>query len=192
MWGKDRLIAPYARLPRIKGAWALRATSVVAGLPVAMFSLATLVIMALRQYSYAQMGGVLAAGLIARAVLLPLLAATGNRYGPRRVLIPQVLVFCAATVALMQDAEFQKPISMLYLAGGIAGATLPTVGAPVRTAWVALCRRSAARASSPEAGDDPALRAVALEWSAIADIAVLGPIFTMLLVASGHPGGRLL
>src|SRR5260221_942509 len=120
---KDRVIAPYARLPRIKGAGGLRVTSVVAGLPVAMFSLATLVIMALRQYSYAQMGDVLAAGLIVRAVLLPLLAAIGNRYGPRRVLIPQVLIFCAATTALMQDAEFRKPISMLYLAGAIAGAT---------------------------------------------------------------------
>jgi hypothetical protein len=188
---KDRIIATYVRLPRIKGAWALRVTSVVAGLPVAMFSLATLVIMALRQYSYAQMGGVLAAGLIGRAVLLPLLAAIGNRYSPRWVLIPQVLVFCAATVALMQEAEFQKPISMLYLSGAIAGATLPTVGAPVRTAWAALCRWSAATAGSTEAGDDPALRAVVLEWSAIADIAVLGPIFTMLLLAIGHPRGGL-
>ncbi|MCW2929796.1 MAG: transporter [Actinomycetia bacterium] len=191
MRGKAHVIAPYVRLPRIKGAWALRATSVVMGLPVAMFSLATLVIMALRQYSYAQMGGVLAAGLIARAVLLPLLAAIGNRYGPRWVLIPQVLVFCAATVALMQDAEFQKPISMLYLAGAIAGGTLPTVGAPLRTAWAALCRWSADRAGSTEAGDDPALRAVALEWSAIGDIAVLGPLFTMLLLATGHPRGGL-
>jgi MFS family permease len=189
---KHRVAAPYARLPRVKGAWALRVTSVVAGLPVAMFSLATLVIMALRQYSYAQMGDVLAAGLVLRAVLLPLLAAGATRYGPRRVLIPQVLVFCAATVAFMQDAEFYKPISMLYLAGAIAGATVPTVGAPVRTAWAALCRWSAATADSAESGDDPAPRAVTLEWSAIGDIAVLGPLLTMLLVASGHPRGGLI
>ena len=129
------MIAPYARLPRIKGARALWVTSVVAGLPVAMFSLATLVIMALRQYSYAQMGDVLAAGLIVRAVLLPLLAAIGNRYGPRRVLIPQVLIFCAATIALMQDAEFRKPISMLYLAGAIAGATPSPAGSRSCRAW---------------------------------------------------------
>ena len=167
-------------------------TSVVAGLPVAMFSLATLVIMALRQYSFAQMGDVLAAGLIARAVLLPLLAAIGNRYGPRRVLIPQVLIFCAATIALMQDAEFHKPISMLYLAGAFAGATVPTVGAPVRTAWAAMSRWSTAGAQSTEVIDDPERRSVALEWSAIGDIAVLGPLFTMLLVASGHPRGGLI
>ena len=189
---KDRVVGPYARLPRIRGAWALRVTSVVAGLPVAMFSLATLVIMALRQYSYAQMGDVLAAGLIARAVLLPLLAAIGNRYGPRRVLIPQVLIFCAATIALMQDAEFHKPISMLYLAGAVAGATVPTVGAPVRTAWVAMSRWSAAGVHSTEVVDDPDRRSVALEWSAIGEIAVLGPLFTMLLVASGHPRGGLI
>jgi MFS family permease len=159
---------------------------------VAIFSLATLVIMALRQYSYAQMGDVLAAGLVVRAVLLPLLAAGATRYGPRRVLIPQVLVFCAATVAFMQDAEFHKPISMLYLAGAIAGATVPTVGAPVRTAWVALCRWSAATPGSAEGGDDLAWRGVALEWSAIGDIAVLGPLLTMLLVASGHPRAGLI
>jgi len=118
---KDRVAAPHARLPRVKGARGLRATNVVVGLPVAMFSLATLVIMALRQYSYSQMGGVLATGLVGRAVLLPALAALGNRYGPRRVLIPQVLVFSAATIALMQDAEFSKPISMLYIAAANRG-----------------------------------------------------------------------
>jgi MFS family permease len=189
---KDRVFAPYARLPRVKRAWALRVTSVIAGLPVAMFSLATLVIMALQRYSYAQMGDVLAAGLVVRAVLLPWLAAGANRYGPRRVLIPQLLVFCAATVAFMQDAEFRRPISMLYLAGAIAGATVPTVGALVRTAWAALCRWSAATEGSAKGGDDPALRAVALEWSAIGDIAVLGPLLTMLLVVSGHPRGGLI
>jgi MFS family permease len=187
----ERLIAPYARLPRIRGAWALRVTSVVAGLPVAMFSLATLVIMALRQYSFTQMGDVLAVGLAARAVLLPLLALAGNRWGPRLVLIPQVLVFCGATVAFMQDAEYHEPFAPLYRAGAIACATAPTVGAPVRTAWAALCRWSAGTVGPAEGGADPAWRSVTLEWSAIGDIAIIGPILTMLLVASGHPRGGL-
>jgi hypothetical protein len=77
----------------------------------------------------------------------------------------------------------------MYLAGAIAGATVPTVGAPVRTAWAALCRQGAG--TGADRGDDPAWRGVTLEWSAIGDIAVLGPILTMLLVASGHPRGGL-
>ena len=194
---KGRVAVPYARLPRVKGAWGLRVTSVVAGLPVAMFSLATLVVMALRQYSYPQMGDVLATGLVGRAVLLPVLAAMADRYGPRRVLIPQMLVFCVATVALMQDAEFFKPISVLYVAGAIAGATLPTAGAPVRTAWAALGRPIPVQDGMVPGGtartaDDPMRRAVALEWSSIADIALLGPLLTMLLVETGHPRGGLI
>ncbi len=48
------------------------------------------------------------------------------------------------------------------------------------------------RGGSTESGDDPARRAVTLEWAAIGDIAVLGPLFTMLLVATGHPRGGLI
>jgi len=58
----------------------------------------------------------------------------------------------------------------------------------VRTAWAALCRPGAAQPGI----DDPARRAVALEWSSIADIAVLGPLLTMLLVDTGHPRGGLI
>ncbi|HEY6791882.1 MAG TPA: hypothetical protein VI365_31655 [Trebonia sp.] len=177
-------MASYWRLLRVNGASALWVTGLIARMPMAMYSLGTVLMITTLKGSYALAGGLSAAGLVGGALLLTKVAAWVDRYGPRRVLIPQALVFAAATAAFIAAAQAHAPAWALYVTGTIAASALPALGAIVRTAWSTLC------APHPE-GADMARRAFALESSTDDVIFMIGPALTAFLVTSGFAGGGL-
>src|SRR5260221_14054730 len=86
-------MASYWCLLRVKGASALWVTGLIARMPMAMYSLGTVLMITTLKGNYALAGGLSAAGLAGGALVLTKVAAWVDRYGPRRVLIPQALVF---------------------------------------------------------------------------------------------------
>jgi hypothetical protein len=174
----------YWRLLRVKGASALWVTGLIARMPMAMYSLGTVLMITTLKGNYALAGGLSAAGLAGGALVLTKVAAWVDRYGPRRVLIPQALVFAAATAAFIAAAQAHAPAWALYVTGTIAASALPALGAIVRTAWSTLC------APHPE-NADLARRAFALESSTDDVIFMIGPALTAFLVTTGFAGGGL-
>ena len=177
-------MASYWRLLRMKGACALWGTGLIARMPMAMYSLGTVLMITALKGNYALAGGLSAAGLAGGGVLLTKVAAWVDRYGPRRVLVPQALVFAAATAAFVAAAQAHAPTWSLYLTGTIAASALPALGAIVRSAWSTLC------AAHPQSADLVG-RAFALESSTDDVIFVIGPALTAFLVTREFPGGGL-
>jgi len=178
----------YSRLLSIDGALALWTTGFIARLPMAMYSLGTILMITALHGDYALAGGLSAAGLAGGAVLLTRVASWVDRYGPRRVLIPQSLIFAVATAAFIIAAETRMPSWLLFITGTIAASALPALGAIVRSAWSALCHTATAGRVE---GEELAGRAFALESSTDDVIFMIGPALTVFLAVRLHPAAGL-
>lgn len=171
----------YWRLLRIDGAFPLCLTGFIARMPMAMYSLGTVLMIVALHGNYALAGGLSAAGLAGGAVLLTKVAAWVDRYGARRVLLPQALIFALATVAFGAAAEARAPVWLLFVTGTVAASALPALGAIVRSAWTTLC--------GP--GSEQADHAFALESAADDVIFMIGPALTAFLAVSVYPAAGL-
>jgi predicted MFS family arabinose efflux permease len=101
-------------------------------------------------------------------------------FGQHRVLRPLVAIFGASCVALVACAELRAPVWALLITGGLAGASMPSLGSMVRARWSALL------------GDSGALHsAFALESVIDEMIFVVGPAVVTLLATSFPPAGVL-
>jgi hypothetical protein len=80
-----RRLAPYGRLFALPGARKRTAGSLLARLPMGMFSVSVVIMVATVHGSYALAGAVTATGLAATAVVGPLTARLIDRYGQSRV-----------------------------------------------------------------------------------------------------------
>jgi MFS family permease len=173
-------VTSYWRLLRIKGALALWITAFIARMPMAMYPLGTVLMITALHGDYALAGGLSATGLVGGAVLLTKVAAWVDKYGPRRVLIPQALIFAIATSAFIATAEAHAPDWLLFITGTAAATALPALGAIVRSAWTGLCGPGGL-----------AQQAFALESSTDDVIFIIGPALTAFLVAGVHPAAGL-
>ena len=171
----------YFRLLRIEGALPLWLTGFMARLPMAMYSLGTVLMITALHGDYALAGGLSAAGLAGGGLLLTKVAAWVDRYGPAAVLVPQALIFAVATVAFIAAADSHAADWVLFITGTIAASALPALGAIVRSAWTALCGPGSEQASS----------AFALEGSTDDVIFIVGPALTAFLATSVHPAAGL-
>jgi MFS family permease len=131
------------RLLRIDGAFPLCLTGFIARMPIAMYSLGTVLMIVALHGNYALADGLSATGLAGGAVLLTKVAAWADRYGARRVLLPQALIFALATVAFGAAAEARAPVWLLFVTGTVAASALPAL----------------ARSSGP-----PGRRCAAMSW----------------------------
>ncbi|MBW1598569.1 MFS transporter [Streptomyces sp. JJ38] len=139
----SRLWAPYARLFAVPGTRAFTAGSLLARLPMGMFTVSAVLMIAMTRGSYALAGAVTATGLAATAVLAPLTARLVDRYGQARVAVPAVLVAVAAQLSLVLCVRTGAPAWTLF-ACYAASATTPNLGGMARTRWAHLLSRDAA------------------------------------------------
>jgi MFS family permease len=171
----------YRQLLRREGALPLCASAFVARMPMAMYSLGTVLMITSLHGSYALAGGVAATGVAASAALLTRVGAWADRFGPRRVLASQSAFFCAATAAFIVCAELQAPIPLLFVTGTLGAATMPALGAMVRSGWGVLC-----------GSDDLGLQlAFALESVNDDLIFIVGPVLTAFLATSLYPAAGI-
>ena len=167
---------PYLEILRLPGALAFSAAGFLARMPMSMFGLGTVLLIAAVTGRYGLAGLVAAAGSVSYALAAPQFARLTDRFGQRRVLRPQVAAFGVATAAFMTLAEIHAPLAAVIVLGALAGATMPSVGPMVRARWSVLL-----------AGTGRLHTAFSLESVADEIIFVVGPALVALLATAVYP-----
>jgi predicted MFS family arabinose efflux permease len=129
-----RRLAPYGQLFALPGARTRTAGSLLARLPMGMFSVSVVIMVATVRGSYALAGAVTATGLAATAVVGPLTARFIDRYGQSRVALPATLIAVAGSLSLAACIRFGAPDWTLF-ASYAATATTPNTGGMARARW---------------------------------------------------------
>jgi MFS family permease len=167
---------PFLEVLARPGALRFSAAGFVGRMPMAMFGLGTVLLIASVTGRYGLAGIVAAAGSVGYAVCAPQAARLSDRFGQRRVLRPLVIFFAVSTVALICCAEFRAPLWTLLVTGAVAGASMPSLGSMVRARWSALL------------GGSPLLHAAfSLESVLDETIFVIGPAVVTLLATQVYP-----
>jgi MFS family permease len=153
----------------------------VGRMPMAMFSLGSLLLVAGLTGRYGLAGLVSAAGSVSYAACTPELARLADRYGQRAVLRPAAVVFTAATILFVTTTELRAPAWAVLATGALAGAAMPSLGSMVRARWSALL------------GTSPGLdTAYALESVVDELIFVVGPVVVTLLATEVQPAAGVI
>jgi MFS family permease len=167
---------PFREVLARPGALRFSAAGFVGRMPMSMFGLGTVLLIASLTGRYGLAGTVAAAGSVGYAVCAPASARLADRFGQRRVLRPLAVFFAVSTIALITCAEFRAPLLTLVVSGGLAGASMPSLGSMVRARWSALL------------GDSPLLHtAFSLESVVDETIFVIGPAVVTLLATEVNP-----
>jgi MFS family permease len=171
---------PYLRALASPGALRFSAAGFLGRWQISMFGLGTMLLISSLSGRYGLAGAVVAAGAAGYALVSPLVAQLADRAGQRAVLRPLMLVFSAATGALIVGAEARAPGWVLLTASGLAGAATPQLGSMVRARWSELL------------GGSPLLHA-AFSLESVADevIFVVGPVLVTLLATTVYPASGL-
>ncbi|MEU3304764.1 MFS transporter [Streptomyces sp. NPDC006678] len=174
--GSGRPPGPYARLFQIPGARAFTAGNLIARLPMGMFSVSAVIMIAGQRGSYALAGAVTATGLAATAVVAPWTARLVDRYGQARVAVPATVLAVLGSLALLLCVRHGAPDWTLFAAYA-ATATTPNTGGMSRARWAHLLK------------DDPAARHTANSFEQAADelCFMLGPVLAAVLCAALFP-----
>ncbi|MEU9597741.1 MFS transporter [Streptomyces sp. NPDC048109] len=133
---------PYRRLLSTPGARAFTTGNLIARLPMGMFSVSAVVMIAGTRGSYALAGAVTATGLAATALVAPWTARLVDRYGQARVAVPATLFAALGSVALLLCVRYGAPAWTLFAAYA-ATATTPNTGGMARARWSHLLRGDA-------------------------------------------------
>jgi MFS family permease len=179
--GLDRVAEPagqegYLGVLRIPGALRFCVAGAVGRVPMSMFGLGTLLLIASLTGRYGVAGAVASAGAIGYAVSSALAARLVDRFGQARVLRPSAVVFAIATVAFVACAELHAPLPAVLVTGCLSGASMPSLGSMVRARWSMLL------------GGSPRLTtAYALESVVDEVIFVFGPAAATLLATEVQP-----
>jgi MFS family permease len=175
-----RPLRPYADIFQIPGAWRFSAAGVIGRMPMSMLGLGTVLLISASTGKYGVAGTVSAAGSLGNAFSVPSIARLVDSRGQRRVLIPLLTVFAIAVAALVAAVELHLPMWTFYAPGAIAGATMPSLGAMVRSRWSALLAGS------------PRLHA-AYSFESVADelCFIIGPAAVTVLATEVYPAAGI-
>ncbi|GDY83606.1 hypothetical protein SAVCW2_28050 [Streptomyces avermitilis] len=119
---------PYLRLFTVPGTRAFTVGNLIARLPMGMFSVSAVVMIAGSRGSYALAGAVTATGLAATALVAPLIARLIDRHGQARIAVPATAVAALGSLALLLCVRYGTPDWTLFAAYA-ATATTPNTGA---------------------------------------------------------------
>ncbi|MGW0461938.1 MFS transporter [Streptomyces tendae] len=133
---------PYRRLLATPGARAFTIGNLIARLPMGMFSVSAVVMIAGTRGSYALAGAVTATGLAATALVAPWTARLVDRYGQARIAVPATLFAALGSVALLLCVRYGAPAWTLFAAYA-ATATTPNTGGMARARWAHLLKGDA-------------------------------------------------
>ena len=172
----------YLGLLRMPGAAGFSVAGMIGRMPMAMFGLGTVLLISSVTGSYGLAGAVAAAGSVGYAICAPLAGRLADALGQDRVLRPLATLFGVASAAFVASAELRAPLWALVVAGGLAGASMPSIGSMVRTRWSNLLR------------GDPVLMQTAFALESVADelIFVVGPALVTVLATQIFPAAGVL
>ncbi|MFI6848834.1 MFS transporter [Kitasatospora sp. NBC_00085] len=175
----------YGALLRTPGAWTFLAPAFAARLPYAMLSLGILLLVFDTHGSYGTAGTVAAVSAVAQALVGPQTGRLADRYGQAAVLVPSVIVHAVSVGALIALALGHAPVWALLVAAAPAGASVPQIGAMVRSRWVA--KLSADGAPAAKLNTAFAFESVTDEFTF-----VIGPVLASAIATSVNPSAGLI
>ncbi|WP_250403037.1 MFS transporter [Streptomyces cellostaticus] len=158
------------------GTLAFTAGNLVARLPMGMFGVSAVVMIAGARGSYALAGAVTAVGLAATGVAGPWIARLVDRHGQARVAVPATLTAVLGSLALLLCVRCGAPDWTLFAAYAATAAT-PNIGGLSRARWAHLLR------------DDPGALRTANSFEQAADelCFMLGPVLASFLTGTFFP-----
>ncbi|MFF4230316.1 MFS transporter [Streptomyces sp. NPDC001820] len=169
-------LAPYRQLFAPPGAPAFTAGNLLARLPMGMFSVSAVIMIAGSRGSYALAGAVTATGLAVTALVAPWTARLVDRHGQARIAVPATALAALGSLALLLCVHYDAPDWTLFAAYA-ATATTPNTGGMSRARWAHLHR-----------GDPAALHtANSFEQAADELCFMLGPVLAAFLCAALFP-----
>ncbi|QGV80359.1 MFS transporter [Streptomyces ficellus] len=171
-----RAFASYRRLFTVPGTRAFTAGNLIARLPMGMFSVSAVVMIAGGYGSYALAGAVTATGLAATALVAPFTARLVDRYGQARVAVPATVIAVLGSLALLLCVHHHAPAWTLFAAYA-ATATTPNTGGMSRARWAHLYRHDPAAVHTANAFEQ-----------AVDELCfMLGPVLAAFLCAALFP-----
>ncbi|GAA2462496.1 MFS transporter [Streptomyces macrosporus] len=173
-------LGPYARLFAAPGTVAFTLAGLLARLPMGMFGISAIVMIAGTRGSYALAGAVTATGMAVSAVVAPLIARLVDRYGQARVAVPAVSLSAAGSLALVLCVRSGAPDWTLFAAEA-ASVTAPNIGGMARARWAHLYRGPAPEAEAARH------TANSLEQALDELCFMLGPVLATALCVSLFP-----
>lgn len=179
---RRRPAGPYRRLfAEAPGSTAFTVGSVLSRLPMGMFGVSVVIMIASTRGSYALAGAVTAVGLAATAVAAPWVARLVDRYGQARVAVPATVWSTFAGIALLVCVHLDAPAWTLFAAYA-ARSTTPNTGGMARARWAHVHR------------SDQAALHIANSFEQAADEAcfMLGPVLAAFLCTALFPEAGLL
>jgi MFS family permease len=174
-------LTPYRRLFAHPGTRAFTLGNLVARLPMGMFSVSAVIMIASSRGSYALAGAVTATGLAATAVVAPWTARLVDRHGQARVAVPATAFALLGGIGLVVCVRLGAPDWSLFAAYA-ATATTPNTGGMSRARWAHLLR-----------GDAAALHTANSFEQAVDELCfMLGPVLAALLCGTVSPEAGML
>ncbi|NXY99157.1 MFS transporter [Streptomyces sp. BR123] len=167
---------PYRRLFALPGTRAFTAGNLLARLPMGMFGISAVMMIADQRGSYALAGAVTATGLAATAVVAPWTARLVDRYGQARIAVPATLIAVLGSLSLILCVRSGAPAWTLF-ASYAATATTPNIGGMSRARWTHLLRGSRSAHHT----------AMAFEQAADELCFMLGPVVAAALCSAAFP-----
>ncbi|WP_317443644.1 MFS transporter [Streptomyces collinus] len=166
----------YRRLFRLPGTRAFTAGNLIARLPMGMFGVSAVVMIAGARGSYTLAGAVTATGLAATGVAGPWIARLVDRYGQTRIAVPATVTAVLGSLALLLCVRYDAPDWTLFAAYAATAAT-PNIGGLSRARWAHLLR------------DDPGALHTANSFEQAADelCFMLGPVLASFLTGTLFP-----
>ncbi|WP_199808446.1 MFS transporter [Streptomyces sp. NRRL S-1022] len=166
----------YRRLFSLPGARAFTTGNLLARLPMGMFGVSAVVMIAGSRGSYALAGAVSATGLAATGVAGPWLARLVDRHGQARIALPATVVAVLGSLALLLCVRYDAPDWTLFAAYAGTAAT-PNIGGLSRARWAHLLR------------DEPGALHTANAFEQAADelCFMLGPVLASFLTGTFFP-----
>ncbi|WP_395360862.1 MFS transporter [Streptomyces sp. YH02] len=167
---------PYLRLFTLPGTRAFTAGNLIARLPMGMFGVSAVIMIAAAYDSYALAGGVTATGMTAGALTAPWIARLVDRYGQARIAVPATAYAVLGHLVLLLCVHEKAPVWALFATTALT-ATSPNTGGMSRARWAHLLK-----------GDRDALHtANAFEQATDELCFMLGPVVAALLCSTLFP-----
>jgi MFS family permease len=167
-----QMLSPYRRVLRTPGALRFAASGFVGAFPMAMMTIAILLVVRQRTGSYGIAGAASASHTLTQATVTPVVGRLVDRYGQSAVLPKLLALFLTGVVLITAAAAAHAPTVLLFAGAITAGAGQPPFPSLVRARWTHLLGD----------GDDLST-ALALESSADEAIFIVGPAIVTALAA---------
>ncbi|MFD3726013.1 MFS transporter [Streptomyces sp. NPDC058671] len=167
---------PYLRLFAAPGTRAFTAGNLIARLPMGMFGVSAVIMIAAAYDSYALAGAVTATGTAAGALTAPWIARLVDRCGQARIAVPATAYAVLGQVVLLLCVHQRAPVWALFATAALT-ATSPNTGGMSRARWAHLFR-----------GDRDALHTANAFEQAVDELCfMLGPVVAALVCSTLFP-----